>query len=147
MPPSQQPKQFLLVVPLNPLRDASRGKFDVQLRLSGGELCLVGAGGKQSCSGGCLATKVPHQPMGKCGEPGSIPVSGEAGMLGSQAGFPVSVQSPHWGSELALGSISGVLRQTAQEGKSLEKNRKSPNPNKCGRKKKSIFFVSGLKKC
>lgn len=78
--------------------------------------------------------------MGKHGEPGSITVSGEAGIPGSQVGFPVSLQSPHWGSELALGSISGVLRKTAQEGKSLEKNRKSPNPNKCGRKKKSDFF-------
>lgn len=58
-------------------------------------------------------------------------------MLESQVGLPVSLQSPHWGSKLALGSISGVLRQTTQEGKSLEKNRKSPNPNKCGRKKKS----------
>lgn len=140
MPPTQQPKQLLIVLPLNPLRDASRGKFDVQLRVSGGELCLVGAGGKQSCSGGCLGAKVPHQPMGKCGEPGSIPVSGEAGMPGSQADFPVSLQSPHWQSELALGSISGVLIQTAQEGNSLEKNRKSQNPNKCGRKKKSVFL-------
>lgn len=69
-------------------------------------------------------------------------------MLGSQVGFPVSLQSPHWGSELALGSISGVLRQTAQESRSLEKNRKCPNPNKCERKKKNLvvlFFLSGLK--
>lgn len=62
-------------------------------------------------------------------------------MLGSQVGFPVSLQSPHWGCELVLGSISGVLTQTTQEGKSLEKNRKSRNPNKRGRKKKSDGFI------
>lgn len=78
--------------------------------------------------------------MGKCGEPGSIPISG---MLGSQVGFPVSLQSPRWRSELALGSISDVLRQTAQEGKSLEKNRKSPNPNKCGEKQNVVVWFLG----
>lgn len=66
-------------------------------------------------------------------------------MLGSWLGSLGSPQCGHQPAEPVLGSISGVLRQTAQEGRSLEKNRKSPNPNKHGRKakkkKKSFCFL------
>lgn len=106
LPPSRQ-SGALCFASLTLLRclwggfDCPAGGFDCQLRLSSGEQCSVGVQGKQQCSGGyqhlpqCRGS--PSARGGRCGDPGSIPVSGEAGW--APLGLPdagTGALSWHW---------------------------------------------------